>query len=304
MVNSIIQISDVDILVNGKPVKKYTHQGKVFVEAKHGTEYTIKIKNSAWDRRLAVAAVDGINVIDGSASGSSQAGYIINGLNSYEIKGFRTSNDAVNAFKFSVKEKSYAAKAEQTQGDTTNCGVIGVRVYTEKTQPVKHVMIPYNPWPYPEPYSPDPFIPDPIYEPFKPIWISHVGSSMNSLDCSSTVTVSNQSSTTKCIVDNPTRSASRRIQANSLNGPNPTLNFFSVIEEDKQGFDMGTEFSDKEINDSVKEVDFDVGYLEHTWEIYYASKESLIQMGVPVEREALVTFPKAFPSKFCKPPKK
>ena len=39
--------------------------------------------------------------------------------------------------------------------------------------------------------------------------------------------------------------------------------------------------------------------------IYYASREALIDMGVPVINQAQIpSFPEPFPNRFCKPPRK
>jgi hypothetical protein len=260
--SSLYNSSEVDILVNGKPVKKYTYRGRVFIEAKNGTEYTIRIKNNSILKRLAIAAVDGINVINGEAGGASDAGYLINGYNAYEIKGFRTSNDAVNVFKFADKQKSYAAKSEETGGDTSNCGVIGVQIFEEKIKPVIFPKITrYN-----TPINRD-------YHDFR--W----GGSL-------------------------LRSCDNEMLCSSSYGASVNNMAISTDSSTVQGFDLGTEFSDKEISDKVTEVEFEKGYLESTFEIYYASRDALLAMGVPLEKETAVAFPKAFPAKFCKPPKK
>jgi hypothetical protein len=258
-------ITDVDILVNGKPVKKYSHKGKIFIEAREGTEYSIRVKNGTWNRILAIAAVDGINVLDGKAAGSTKAGYVLHGWNSYEIKGFRTSNDAVNAFKFSKKNKSYAAKSDETGGDTSNCGVIGVQFYSEKPAPVVLKTTYHEPritWHY------------------------------NDF----------QYGTTTCdngLIGSQMRSYNagpERLMANyCASVPEPT--------QDLAEFDLGTEFSKKEIEDKVQDAEFEIGSLYSTFEIYYASRESLEAMGVPLFKTTQVAFPKAFPNKFCKPPR-
>lgn len=82
-----------------------------------------------------------------------------------------------------------------------------------------------------------------------------------------------------------------------------SVNFFAVAQEQDRGFDMGTEFSKNELEDSVSEVNFEMGTHNCTIEIFYASKESLLEMGVPIYPEKNVTFPSAFPKKFCKPPR-
>jgi hypothetical protein len=271
--NTFNQSSDVDILVNGKPVRKYSHNGKLFIEAKEGSEYSIKIRNGAWARKLYITSVDGINVVDGKAGGSSNNGYIINGLNSYEVKGFRVSNEKVNAFKFAKKNKSYAAKSEETGGDTANVGVIGIQVYSEKfkefhTPIIKRALV-ADPYPWRE-----------------------------------------ETYTFNCTVqdygDGPIAAAAAPMDSylgNATRSLNATSNISAQSVRPK-GFDIGTEFSKKEVDDQVTEVEFDTGSLDAQIEIYYASRESLIEMGVPVEKEAQVTFPTAFPSKFCKPPRK
>ena len=55
----------VDILVNDKPVRKFPFNDKLFVEARKGQEYSIRIKNNSWQRILAVASVDGLDVLTG-----------------------------------------------------------------------------------------------------------------------------------------------------------------------------------------------------------------------------------------------
>lgn len=265
------QLPEIEILINGRPVAKYSHKGKIFIEAKEDSQYSIQIKNPSWSRKLMVCSVDGINVLDGEAAGASKGGYIINGLNSYEIKGFRVSNDTVNAFKFSKKSKSYAAKSEQTNGDTSNCGVIGIEVYNEETPPVVRKKRSYTPI---EPLYP--WVPENPWS--NPDWrITYDNVSSNEFH-------EKEYGTMRCAVQ-PTESIS-------------CLNLASC-----SSFDLGTQFSDREIEDVVREVEFKTGSLYSTYEVFYASREALIEMGVPVKKEAQVSFPNAFPSKFCKPPK-
>ena len=71
----------VDILVNGNSTAKYYKDGKVYVEAKDGSEYEILIKNNGFNKVLAVSSVDGLNVLNGEPSREVDSGYIINGCN-------------------------------------------------------------------------------------------------------------------------------------------------------------------------------------------------------------------------------
>jgi hypothetical protein len=239
---------NVDILVNGnQPIKQYAHKGKVFIESRDGIEYSIRIRNDGHARILAVVSVDGINVIDGELASPDGAGYIIAGYSSYTIKGFRTSNDSVNAFKFSRKDKSYAAKSESTSGDTSNCGVIGVQLYYEKVSYCNNWQYPYHYW-------------------SNPIW-----------------TTTNHNPQYLC-------------RSMSTDG--------NVYCASIGNFDMGTEFSEKEVTDKVTNEDFVRGVSAGQLELYYASRASLEAMGIRFDKAAAVSFPQAFPkASYCKPPK-
>ncbi len=122
--------TQVEVLVNGKPIKQYSYEGKTFIEAKINTEYTIKIRNNSYNRRLAVITVDGVSVLTGQPHifNSVGEGYIINAYDAIEVKGFRKDVDSVGAFKFCQAGKSYCNE----QGLKGNNGVIGVRIYEER----------------------------------------------------------------------------------------------------------------------------------------------------------------------------
>jgi hypothetical protein len=135
-------MQQVDILVGGKPVRQIAHNGRIFIVAHRGSEYSIRLKNNSVEKVLGVCSVDGLNVIDGEPAQTDGAGYIINGYGSYTIKGYRTSNDEVHPFVFSNKRKSYANRSES--GDIKDCGVIGVVFHWEKP---KETYIPNTvPW--------------------------------------------------------------------------------------------------------------------------------------------------------------
>lgn len=70
-----------------------------------------------------------------------------------------------------------------------------------------------------------------------------------------------------------------------------------------RGFDMGTKWGEAK-ESKVVEVEFERGTLALTTNIYYASRQSLIEMGVPIGSEKQVSFPEPFvESKYAKPPK-
>jgi hypothetical protein len=252
----------VALLINGKPIKQYIHEGKTFIEAKIGTEYSIKVRNDTYARKLVVCTVDGINVINGEAGGKSQAGYILEPYNSFEIKGFRTSNSEVNAFVFSSKNKSYAANSPQTNGDISNCGVIGVQFYDEVHKPTySKRRISWLELPETKPFYPD-------------YTITHdSGSSHSELMCySSSACASADSGMMKSVMRSMT------------------------------DFDVGTKFSEKTISDRVVDGSFTIGSLYDTVTLYYASRQGLQNMGVELVKVPKVAFPDPFPSRFCKAP--
>ena len=86
---------ELQILINGRPVKEYNHNNETYIEGRKGTEYTLKVKNNTYHRVLAIPAVDGINVITGKPATPDDSGYIIDGYNCVEIKGFRKDLETV-----------------------------------------------------------------------------------------------------------------------------------------------------------------------------------------------------------------
>ena len=68
-------------------------------------------------------------------------------------------------------------------------------------------------------------------------------------------------------------------------------------------FDVGTEFGRKETS-KVKNVDFHRGCLAQSFDIYYASRDALIRMGIPMENVLQSNYvPQSFPNKYATPPK-
>jgi hypothetical protein len=289
-----LQDTDVEILVNGKPVKKYSHKGQTYIQANKGSAYSIRVKNHSSNRRLFVVSVDGINVLDGKAAGGDKAGYVINGYCAYDVAGFRTSNEEVHPFKFNDKQKSYAAKSDETNGDVSNCGVIGVRVYEEK---VKIPQVLTNTIIIRERVSPTPWETpwETPWNPTYPTWICDSSNITNgtSLDSGGVrgraadygTSASNMSDGMLC-------------RCNMMASAEPE----ATVTQD-MAFDAGTEFSKEAITDKVVDTEFDIGRLLVSIEIFYAYRSGLLALGIPIIKEAAITLPKAFPRSFCKPPR-
>ena len=330
---------DVNILVNGSRCKQYHHDGKIFIEAKDGSEYTIEIKNNAWKRILAVCSVDGLDILTGKKAIEGNPGYVINAQNSGKFDGFRVSNEKVAKFLFGAKGDSYAA----SKGDNSerNVGVIGVRLFEEKVKPAptptiireEHHHHHHDYW-----WS-RPYYGTPNTTPLPgTIWCDTtlsggtrgVGASSGVYNCSNTMgdsslgaTFKNCSDETKYSCDSiPTKGApsaakysagapqrkmgkaggQSAIRACSANNVSEGV-VASYSNNPLRGFDMGTQWGGAK-ESRVIEVEFERGILALSTNIYYASRQSLIEMGVPLGNEKQVSFPEAFAdSKYAQPPK-
>lgn len=106
------------------------HEDKIYVAGKHGERYKITLRNHSNERVEVVLTVDGRDVITGKEGSKDERGYILHGLESYEIDGWRTSDDTVAAFRFGAdKDKAYSTQ----KGSGASLGVIGMAVFQEKT---------------------------------------------------------------------------------------------------------------------------------------------------------------------------
>jgi len=283
----------IDILVNGNSCKQYNHDGKLFIEAKDGSEYEIKINNNGCSRILAVSSVDSLNVLSGEPASSEDSGYVINGYDSLRIKGFRYNDEKVGAFKFASKKNSYA----ESKGEGKNVGVIGVRIFQEKVNSSYTITTNSHP----------------VIDWSKPYTgtgtlrfrcggaIGDGGMFLNSMNF-----LGDSSTTTDWDGD---KDYSDNSQVSnyfcSMNSSAPTkggnvLRSMNASSQPK-GFDMGTSWgSSKE--SKVVDVKFERGINILNCDIYYASRESLIEMGVPLKSETKISFPDSFPKKYATPP--
>jgi hypothetical protein len=126
----------------GNGLDTYQHGGRFYVLGGPGARYAIRVTNPT-DRRIeAIVSVDGLDVIDGEdADYRGKRGYIVAPRDTLLIEGFRTSQSAVAAFRFSSVADSYAGR----KGKARNVGVIGVAIFEERAEPV--VATPIEPTP-------------------------------------------------------------------------------------------------------------------------------------------------------------
>ena len=265
---------DINVGVNGSRCKQYTHEGKTYIESKDGSKYTLEIKNNTGQRMLIVSSVDGLNVLSGESAGPNDSGYVVDPYSKVEIKGFRYSNDNVGAFEFTKKgdNDSYAA----SKGDQKNCGVIGFRLFNEIYRPVLRVQ---NFKLVPETW---------------PIWGNSNATPWYDIPYAC------------CIEDKLT--SSDTLDYKTLSDSGPSLGFGEIksselLREAKPPkFDMATKWGEK-LESKVTNVEFERGILVKSLDIYYASRKSLIQMGVPITHHQKISSPESFPGSYAKPPK-
>lgn len=142
---------ELDIIVNNRPVKKYNHDYRVYVEGRKNSPYTLRFRNNTGSRVLAILSVDGLSIMDGKAASDKSSGYVVNAWSTIEVPGWRINSDKVAQFKFRPQEAGYdrtyaeELRSEGIAVDTGNQGVIGVMVYEEKVVP-KFVYRPTGPY--------------------------------------------------------------------------------------------------------------------------------------------------------------
>ncbi len=113
---------------SGRTLDGYTAGGRALVIGNDGGRYKIVVRNGTTARFEIVASVDGLDVIDGQPADPNRRGYIVDPHDVLVIDGFRTSDDAVAAFRFGAVADSYAA---QTSGDR-NVGIVGLAIFSER----------------------------------------------------------------------------------------------------------------------------------------------------------------------------
>jgi hypothetical protein len=122
---------ELDVMVSGRSIREYGHQGRTYVEGRKGSPFTLRFRNNSPNRVLAIPSVDGLSVLDGQTATGDSRGYVVPAYSSVEIRGWRVSLDQSSDFVFTERQASYAG---QTGGEQ-NIGVIGVKVIGEVYRP-------------------------------------------------------------------------------------------------------------------------------------------------------------------------
>jgi len=271
--NNTINNVGVEILFGHNSAKLYYHQGNYYLEAKEGWEYEILVKNNNYNRILSIIGVDGLNVLDGKENSDSSPGYVINRDEKLKLKGYRINDNEVAAFKFSKKGDSYASG----KSNNPQCGVITIKCFKEYIKPPKTIILKekeYVPYPvYPTYPHRDPYWP----HDYNPIF--YYGDPIGT--CNSLSSSADNLGQVRCCY-------SSSLQNSTANTPS-------------DHFDMGSAWGGVK-ESKVKEVEFEKGSSLGKLNIYYASRQSLINMGINFNTEDKVVFPKGS-VKYCSEPK-
>lgn len=113
---------------SGRTLPAFEHRGRTWVLGRRDQRYLLRVRNGSGRRIEVVASVDGRDVVDGRKASYEKRGYIVDPWSEVVIDGFRLSQDAVAAFRFSSVRDSYAAR----MGDALDVGVIGAAIFPER----------------------------------------------------------------------------------------------------------------------------------------------------------------------------
>lgn len=307
MVNGNIEL---DVLAGkgNSPVKQHSHNEKAFIEARYGSEYSVRVKNKNSYRVLVVCSVDGINVIDGKVADKDGVGYIINANDSIEIKGYRKDLENVGRFKFTKKAKSYT---KGVTGSSENAGVIALVAFAEKPKPV------------PKPEKEYIFVDKPVYIPTyptyptypkrRPYWPddTYYFSSSNNLGSKDFV---RSFGGAKGRSAGGGASASPSVATYANNGYaagglvgatncNDTVCYATADATEIPEFSVGSTWGEQ-IKDTAVTVEFEKysSFPMAQMNLYYDLRENLEEIGIDFNKKETIGLPKGFPSAFATPP--
>jgi len=117
------------VIVDGCEAPEFLHDGKLYVEALRGRNFTLRLSNPTGERVAVALSVDGRNVVDAKrTTASGAAKWILAPGQIVEIPGWQVSGETSRKFFFTETARSYA----KWLGDTRNVGTIEAVFYREK----------------------------------------------------------------------------------------------------------------------------------------------------------------------------
>src|SRR3569833_162460 len=125
--SSLVGVSVVD-RDTGETLRTWYHRGRVYVGGARGARYGLRVTNHTGRRVLAVASVDGVNIITGETANYNERGYVLDPWETIDVNGWRKSETTIADFEFAPLSGSYAART----GRPGDVGVIGMAVFEER----------------------------------------------------------------------------------------------------------------------------------------------------------------------------
>jgi len=120
---------EVSVVVDGCETPEYHQDGKIYVEALKGREFTVRLSNPTAERVAVALSVDGRNVVDARrTTAQGAAKWVLSPGQTVEIPGWQISGDTSRKFFFTETGRSYAKRL----GDTRNVGTIEAVFFREK----------------------------------------------------------------------------------------------------------------------------------------------------------------------------
>ena len=130
---------ELDVLVNGRPLPEFYSRGRTYIEALHGAEYELRVRNNSADRVAVALSVDGLNTIDARQTSAWNASkWVVEPYQTITISGWQMSSERARRFYFTNERDSYGAKL----GQTANLGVISAVFFRER-RPVPIIRPPH-----------------------------------------------------------------------------------------------------------------------------------------------------------------
>jgi hypothetical protein len=126
-------VANVEVLVDGVVQRRYAHDGRWYIEALKGRNYSIRLRNP-YSVRVAVAlSVDGLNTIDaGETTAAGARKWVLDPHQTVTISGWQTSRTHARRFEFTTEERSYG----QALGKTANLGIISAVFFKERVSAI------------------------------------------------------------------------------------------------------------------------------------------------------------------------
>lgn len=271
---------EVEVLVNGSPVKEYKHENKIYIEGKKNTKFSLRFKNNTGNSVLFVPSVDGLSILDGKDASLSSRGYIVRPYSSSIISGWRKNENEIAEFFFSDGDSSYRKKSKK---GTNNLGVIGAAVFREKKGIFEQVAESAFPIAFPV-YVPE-FPKFPKF-PARP-WDVKPGPET--------------SYSTTGPLDFKTETGSGTVEYKSAENDTASLKSVSINYSSSSG-DLGTGWGETK-KSLVETIPFEKESTpDAVFVLYYNSKENLEKAGVDMKSKTEYVTPSPFPGEYCKPP--